>query len=206
MPVPLVEVVLAALSQSAYQAARRDTTQLENFLGTNIKIVRHGDIVTQPPPLGIANGNASRTLHNLEYQILMLQPVLQGIFVRDQTKLILVPPQDPEPPSPQPGSTYESSDGELSDIDESFLLNSILAPRSGIRQPSGDSSDEGVTAPTPSHGANLFTLRYEANLLSSDDSRTGDELEVYLKTPDLAKIPAFSGDWVRTSSTTIVVI
>ncbi|GAA5889484.1 hypothetical protein JCM5296_005959 [Sporobolomyces johnsonii] len=135
--IPLTSIVLFSLDSTSYTFASEQQDALLDRLagggtGQGGEIIREGDVLR--PREG-------------RWKVAMAEPVMQGVVVKGETKLLVLPPTDEEDDdddddeaaagsSPTPNGTQEggrdnySETDDTSDfeIDESFLANSVLAP------------------------------------------------------------------------------
>jgi hypothetical protein len=188
-PLPLDEVILSAQSYSAYHLATSDRKYLVEKLSEARNMIREGGVIVIPPPSSLGNGHGGDFLH--KYDIIMTDPVHQGYIDAETTRIVVVSEnlEDEEttqsPVSYNTAHSIEDNEDE-SDIDESFLLNSLIQP--DMKQSEEDLLVEGA-------GLSLTALPIRTfHILPQDQYR---DLTVLIRTTDLAKLSLFSGDWVR---------
>ena len=201
MPTPLFELVLVALSASAYHVAETTPANIERELAADRRILRQHDIVNISSPSHLPNGSGSQSQrHDLQYRVIMLQPVAQGYVKEGKTKIVVIPDQLLEAPFESNPSDFNepvsSSEDGNSEINENFLIHSILGQlgtetsltRSVMAEDFGDH-----------HPVNT---KFLAQPLTMDfmDSTNHDvcaDQDGFIRTAELAKAGIFSGDWVR---------
>lgn len=185
-PVSLEEVILVAQSVRAITFAQdRREKVVETFSGDK-RLVRQDEIIS------LFEQGPDSPPSALQFLVAMAQPVHQGLIDPATTKVIIVQGTDINDTdlSSSPVSSREivRSDDELdSDLDESFLLNTLPSPNIRI------GSDTGMT--NGLHNQHAFTARVlPYNIpLPHDEFR---EMTVLLKLTDIARLGIFSGDWV----------
>ncbi|PVF99114.1 AAA-domain-containing protein [Serendipita vermifera] len=188
-PLPLDEVILSAQSYSAYHLANSDREYLIKKLSEGRKIIREGDIIEIPPLSSLSNGHGGDFLH--KYNIIMTDPIHQGFVEAESTRIIVVnEDSDDEETNQSPASQNgtqsidDNEEEEESEIDESFLLNSLI-------QPDMKRSDEDLLVEV---GLSLTALPMRtSHLLPQDQYR---DLTILIRTAELARLSLFSGDWV----------
>jgi hypothetical protein len=172
-PIILDEVILVALSQPAYTFAQTERESLEQQLYQDRRILRQGTQIS---------------LNNkCEYKIVMTMPAHQGYIDPQTTQIIVVAGAsstdydlDDSPTSSSTG--LETGDDLDSDIDETFLLNSALGTDTSAR-----ALTKGIAA------------QFYVKLLQSSRWLPRDQFQdvtVFVRTADLARLGVFSGDWV----------
>ncbi|KPV72060.1 uncharacterized protein RHOBADRAFT_39809 [Rhodotorula graminis WP1] len=185
-PIPLTSVVLVALDSPSYAHAAHpsDGRSLESRLAdSSAHLVREGGTLRLP---GVGR-----------YRVAMSEPVLQGVVVKGQTQVLVLPPQGGDDHRLEPASDAGSSlgagahhdetteddddnldDDDLLEIDEGFLAGSVLSPlRSTV-------TAAPLTHPVP---AEL--------LVPQPDADEDDIPRAYVATADLGRLGLFSGDW-----------
>ena len=193
----MFELVLVALSASAYHAAETNPTNILQEFAAHRRILRQNDIVNVGTPFHLPNGNSSR--HDLQYRVVMLQPVGQGYVIEDKTKIVVIPNQHPEAPV-EPNSLNldeprsPSEDGN-SEINENFLVHSVLGElgteanlaRSTMAERFGDH-----------HLVNAKILAQPLTMAFAHSVHHGTyaDQDGFIRTAELARIGTFSGDWV----------
>ncbi|KAG8988842.1 peroxisomal assembly protein [Tulasnella sp. JGI-2019a] len=202
-PPELTHVFLSALSHEAYELAQRDPNKVETwFCETKTRgakfIIRQGETYTfeDNRPLNGFTDSEKGNLHTSSgsrYAVLMTEPVLQGLAVLGFTVFVISPGSASSPktqnnhiiiesnPDSDTGSLFED---ELS-IDESFLARSTSTPLLSSFQQSG-----ATTKPITQKSFQLSPL------IQQSQEKEADLDDLHVRTQDLAKIGAFSGDWV----------
>lgn len=143
-PVTLSEVVLLAKSPSALHFAHTNPGQLKQWVCGLPQILRHGSTYSLDSA-SLSNGTngssdpSQEPNLTYEYEVIMTQPVLQGVAHLTQTTYIVTAPPE-ESPSNDLTDGYSATDSprvalseyssDLSDIDgieigEGFLANSV---------------------------------------------------------------------------------
>lgn len=191
-PIALDEVILLAKSPSAYAMAGENSDLLKAQLVRDKTILRQGNDISLNSVPAIGNGHAGNQTASfkLEYKVVLTAPVHQGYVDVDSTEIYIAPDEpevDQGSPALVPDSTGSSSDEEDSDIDESFLLNSLSKPNGGTKSRDNgamDAPDSTLFKPVP--------LR-ASHLLRNDGLQ---DLTILLRTADLARLGIFSGDWL----------
>lgn len=202
VPIALDEVVLLASSSSAYAIAQEHPDLLKAQLADRRTILREGNHVHLSPVSIIGNGHPGGQAGQLEleYKVVLTTPVHQGYVDIDSTQIIVAASDfdDPQISSGSPVSTTSvsdsSSDEEDSDIDESFLLNSLSKPN-GISKSHPDGLIE------TSHTTSFKVIPLQSRQLLPKDEL--QELTILMRTADLARLGIFSGDWVSYRSCSI---
>jgi peroxin-6 len=185
--IPLQEVIVQALSRSAYNRAKADLSSFENWLCQGRKILRQDSkysLNAQDDPAGL-----------LTYKLIMTEPVLQGYAQKLQTLFTLLPPAEepramnghqvlPSPSLPDDAQVELDADEDL-EIGESFLASSLLPQPSPFSQ-QGDSTIR----------MSQFAQEFTAKPLSLPTFSEFDDYTMYVRTVDLPKIGVLDGDWV----------
>lgn len=172
------------------------------------------------------------------WKVAMAEPVLQGAVVKGQTRVIVLPPSGEEgdddidsaskqaetqPHQERARITSHSSeeddsqDDEDFEIDESFLVNSVLTPshhqrfgQTPLTSPLSTSSKQRQFFPLGELSASSATLSQPQNrlvavplqhpipsdlLTPTPDQEEDDVPRAFLSTADLGRAGLFSGDW-----------
>jgi len=202
MPTPLFELVLVALSASAYRVAETSPADIQRELTSHRRILRQHDVVNIATPSHLPNGSNSQSQrHDLQYRIVMLQPVVQGYVMEGKTKIVVIPDQHLEAPV-EPNSLHldepvSSSEDGNSEINENFLMHSILGElgteatfaRSIMADDFGDH-----------HPANakFWAQPLTMDFVESTHCDAYADQDGFIRTAELARTGIFSGDWVCT--------
>ena len=196
----MVELVLVALSASAYHVAETSPADLQQELATRRRILRQNDIVNIATPSYLPNGSSSQLQrHNLQYRVVMLQPVAQGYVMEGKTNIVVIPDQPLEAPVDPNALTFNeltspSEDGN-SEINENFLIHSVLGElgteanfaRSTTAE---DFRDHHLVK--ANFSAQPLTMAFVTTLHHD----TYADQDGFIRTAELARIGIFSGDWV----------
>ncbi|GAA5839198.1 hypothetical protein JCM9279_002624 [Rhodotorula babjevae] len=196
-PIPLTSVVLVALDSPSYAHAAHpsDGRSLESRLAEpTADLVREGGTLRLP---GVGR-----------YRVAMAEPVLQGVVVRGQAQVLVLPPQggadQRHEPAPDAGSSHgagprqdetteddddNDDDDDLLDfeIDENFLAGSVLSP---LR-----SSSTPLTTPLPdskhsSHGSSFPLLSASTTSFSTAAAATRTAGSTVTAAPLAHPVPA----------------
>lgn len=185
LPVPLTELILVAKSGQAFSASQLQLEALEARLSADQRILRAGDILSLSQ---LSKPSSYQTTKTLQYEIQVCEPVLQGHYKSDYTKLVVLAPRrtlDSEPPSPssEDGSTTE---GDGLEVGESFLMNSVLGnPMQLLHH--ADSAKPDSRSPQ---------LVLRGVIAPSIGSPGLEDLCISVWPQELLKIGVFTGDWV----------
>ena len=201
MPTPLFELVLVALSPSAYHIAETSPADIQRELAADRRILRQHDIVNIACPSHLSSGSSPQSQrHDLQYRVVMLQPVAQGYVMEGKTKVVVIPDQLLEAPvEPNPFNINEhvsSSEDGNSEINENFLIHSILGQlgtetsftRSIMAEDFGDHP-----LVDSKFSAQPLTMAF----LDSTHHGAHADQDGFIRTAELARAGIFSGDWVR---------
>ncbi|GAA5940270.1 hypothetical protein JCM3775_004416 [Rhodotorula graminis] len=194
-PIPLTSVVLVALDSPSYAHAAHpsDGRSLESRLAdSSAHLVREGGTLRLP---GVGR-----------YRVAMSEPVLQGVVVKGQTQVLVLPPQGGDDHRLEPASDAGSSlgagahhdetteddddnldDDDLLEIDEGFLAGSVLSP---LR-----SSSTPLTSPLPdskhsSNGSSFPLLSASTASLSAAAAATRTAGSTVTAAPLTHPVPA----------------
>jgi len=193
-PIPLEEVVLMASSRLAYKVAQNAPEQLRAHLAETRTILRQGGAISFTPPSAVGNGHMGNDAaeHKLGYKVVLTTPVHQGYVDLENTQVVVAAgdfnlEEDfvGSPVSSANMATSESDEDD-SDIDESFLLNSLSEPN-------------GAKKGHQEHMGAVNSTSFKVIPLESRHMLPLDELcdlTIFVRTADLARLGIFSGDWV----------
>ena len=200
MPTPLFELVLVALSASAYHVAETSPADMQRELATDRRILRQHDIVSIASPSHLPSGSSPQSQrYDLQYRVVMLQPVAQGYVMEGKTKIVVIPDQLlEEPVEPNPFNFYEhlsSSEDGNSEINENFLIHSILGQlgtetsltRSIMAEDFGDH---------PPVNTKFLAQPLTMGFVDSTHYDACADQDGFTRTAELARAGIFSGDWV----------
>jgi peroxin-6 len=184
-PTALTVVVVTALSSEAYSQACADNSALGEWLSSETRILRQGDILSVPNKSPMLVDTAMR------YRLDMLEPTLQGYVKSGTTKVIVVLSQTDSIIHDSIEDVEEEQDAI--EIDESFLGSSIsnlsldLHTRSIQNSPLGPYKNEAMERSYMgfSYKSLLSPLRFVEDLNT-----------LFFRTSDLGKIGILNGDWV----------
>ncbi|KDQ12329.1 hypothetical protein BOTBODRAFT_34616 [Botryobasidium botryosum FD-172 SS1] len=138
-PVALAELVVVALSASAYELSNSDSSQIETFFCEERDIVRQGSTYAFSVPTA-TNGthehhedeSTGEPSFTFQYKVIMAQPVLQGYVKRGYTQFFVAKGdwELPAAPGALEGTSNDAVTPDYSDdsfeIDEKFLASSVL--------------------------------------------------------------------------------
>ncbi|KAF9475323.1 AAA-domain-containing protein [Pholiota conissans] len=189
-PTTLTSVVVTALSNEAYVHACSDGSALEHHLFEDQAILRQGDVLGTP--------NEKLTTNNqvdlLQYRLDMVEPVLQGLAKRGETKIIILASQDDpcaiDIDSLEDISEEQDDQDDDFEINENFLGNSVLSTSASelvlnhkihADYPNGHAED---------HSSGLSPKSFTHPPGVAEDDRT-----LYLRTTELGRLGVLSGDW-----------
>ena len=200
MPTSLFELVLVALSASAYHVAETRPTDIQREFAAHRRILRQNDIVNISTASHLPNGGSSEPQrHDLQYRVVMLQPVAQGYVIEGKTKIVVIPHQLLEAPV-EPNSLHfdepmsPSEDGN-SEINENFLVHSVLGELGTEASLARSTVAEGFGG---HHPVNANFLAQPLTMAFVNTVHHGAEADQggFIRTAELARIGIFSGDWV----------
>ncbi|KAG8760764.1 peroxisomal assembly protein [Serendipita sp. 396] len=194
-PVSLGEVILATRSESAYIFANTDRKKFEATLLSSCRFVREGETLSLHPPTEDGNGHSPNS-HPHQYRVIMTDPVRQGFFNSNKTRIIVVSDvqeKTPDSSSSAPSDEAWMSDEEPgSDLDESFLLSTLTNKEDNQPTQRSQELDAGEKEVT----FDVLAL-HESKVTSTNEY---SDITVIIKTTELAKLGVFSGDWVVASN------
>ncbi|KAF9052790.1 AAA-domain-containing protein [Panaeolus papilionaceus] len=127
----------------------------------------------------------------------MLEPMQQCYAEKGITKLILVAP-DANISLPLDVSPHldDASDADPIEIDEEFLANSVLSNQlEGFASQAPESHNQHSNA-EGLKAAGLGGMQHSLVCLPTVHDAVEDDINIYLRTADLAKVGVRSGDWV----------
>lgn len=135
-PITLDEVVLQALTPSAYSFASERPDDFSNWISSEGPI-RQGHILAASSSARVSDGvNGESTIEDepATYLVRMTEPVEQGCVIKGATRISVVSPEhavdgpvDVEDIS-EDGMKNPNTSEESLEIDESFLSNAMLSP------------------------------------------------------------------------------
>ncbi|KAI9510375.1 AAA-domain-containing protein [Russula earlei] len=185
--IPLQEVLVQALSNTAYSRAKSDVVTFEDWLCHSQRILRQDSVYTLDPQDGLEPGS-------LTYKIIMTEPVLQGYAQKSQTLFTLMPPTNDSPAinghEMLPSSSIPE-DVQIDDIEEDLEIGENFLASSLTHQPPSYPQQNDSPTIRMSHLAHEFI----ANPLSTSISSDQDEHIMYVRTVDLPKVGVLDGDW-----------
>jgi hypothetical protein len=128
-----------------------------------------------------------------QYEIILTEPVHQGVFDAIKTNIIIVNRTQNDDGatlgSPTSSQSVATSDDEQSDIDESFLLHTLSQhPNRGARYSEEDLAEQ-------EHSTPFRIVPIPVRTLIQQDGGFPD-VTVLVRSADLARLSIFSGDWV----------
>ncbi|BGP43176.1 peroxisomal assembly protein [Rhodotorula kratochvilovae] len=153
-PIPLTSVVLVALD--AHSCAHAAHPATGHSLEARLADADGADLVREGATLCLTGQGAAD-----RYRVAMAEPVLQGVVVRGQTQVLVLPPQGDDAAAGGDGVTLPNGTSEHGDateddeeeeeeellldfdLDENFLANSVLSPLRAANTP--------LTSPLPDH-------------------------------------------------------
>ncbi len=201
MPTPLFELVLVALSVSAYRVAETTPADIQRELAADRRILRQHDIFNIASPSHLPNCSSPQSQRpDLQYRVIMLQPVAQGYVMEGKTKIVVIPDQLLEAPvEPNPFNFNEpvsSSEDGNSEINENFLIHSILGQLGTETSLTRSIMAEDFGG---QHPVNTKFLAQPLTMDFVDSTNHGAcaDQDGFIRTAELAKAGIFSGDWVR---------
>jgi hypothetical protein len=198
MPTPLVELFLIALSASAYHVAETGPAYIEQELAAHQRILRLQDTINIAIPPHLPNGSGFQSQrHDLQYRVVMLQPVAQGYVLQGKTKVLVIPDHLFEAPVESHSLNFDepisSSEDGNSEINENFLVHTVLGEL-GI-----EANFVRSTMAEDFGGHHPLHAKFLAQPLAMpfvDSVHCNTDQDGFIWTADLAKIGIFSGDWV----------
>lgn len=130
----LTEVVLQALSLSAYTFVSTQSCSFADWLSSFTSPLRAGEVLnyatsteTRAEIDASASGEAADRFAT--FIVKMTEPVEQGYWKSGMTRLSVLSPDFASPETPaSPSDDYLGSNEDLLEIDESFLRNAITSP------------------------------------------------------------------------------
>ncbi|KLO07022.1 AAA-domain-containing protein [Schizopora paradoxa] len=204
-PILLSEIILVALSESAFDLAHRLPAEIEEWFCRGSRLIRQGSKYTCHVVNGfVEDAYDQSTDARYTFEVAISEPVLQGIARVGSTRLLVtLGPPNPSvrSPSVDPSSPIED---DVS-IDEFFLAGSTLTEGKASRNGHGINgilsvNGHGVVSPPPSppespkpftDGITVSFNSLEHVVNNGHDSST----TVYLRTSALAQMGVFDGDW-----------
>ena len=200
MPTPLFELVLVALSASAYHVAETSPADIQRELAVDRRILRQHDIVNIASPSHLLSGSSPQPQkQDLQYRVVMLQPVAQGYVMEGKTKVVVIPDQLFEAPvEPNHFNFNEhvsSSEDGNSEINENFLIHSVLGQLGTETSLTRSIMAEDFGDPSP---VNTKFLAQPLTMAFVDSTRQDacTDQDGFIRTAELARAGIFSGDWV----------
>ncbi|KAF7359478.1 Peroxisomal biogenesis factor 6 [Mycena sanguinolenta] len=170
----ITEVVATALSLEAYEAAPK---ALDSWLCDG-RILRQGDVCTFTLD-SLVNGTGIHTSSiPFQYRLDMLEPVIQGVARKGETKFILTLDT-----SSQPDEIDGESDAEGFEIDQDFLAPAMLGSSPVVNA----TSDNKPTV-------------FEGRSLAESKPFPYGDCTLYLRTMDLGRVGGLNGDWLVVQS------
>jgi len=186
--ITLTEVILDALSDTAYHLAFDNPELIEQSLTTSETHLQLGSIHELTSDK-VQNGHIPHT--PLQYRILMLEPTSCGRVDPESTNIIVVHSENPD--SLVSSSLFsEYADSDSIEIDESFLESSIASSALQLNRCIRD--DCSTLGSVDGHAPHFF---FDAEPLISPVSLLEDHCSLYLRTADLSRVGLLSEDWVR---------
>jgi peroxin-6 len=185
-PRPFTAIFINALCKEDYEAACVHNEQFEAWLSQGQRIIRRGSALTIPGEI------LDTFVNRCRYDVVMTEPDSIGFVDFRTTRIILTSVnfgKRPQITSMQRASAVDSPVEEL-DIGEDFLASSVLAPAISRKISAPHSID-----PSSIQDEDKYPLRLHLHHLSSPVS-LADDHTIYLRTSDLNKLGALSGDWV----------
>jgi hypothetical protein len=197
----LVELVLVALSASAYHVAETSPADIQQELAARRRILRQHDIVNIVVPSHLPNGSGSGPQrHDLQYRVVMLQPVAQGYVIEGKTKVVVIPNQLHEAPIEPNCHNFDElmtpSEDSNSEINENFLIHSVLGEL-GTEASLARSATAGDLGDHHPVNAKFSAQPLAMAFLDSIHHGAYADQDGFIRTAELARIGIFSGDWVR---------
>ncbi|PPQ98809.1 hypothetical protein CVT24_003363, partial [Panaeolus cyanescens] len=192
-PEPARLAIVSALTPESYAYSNKNPSLFDEWYH-NESILRQKDLCTftRQTPVG---------QETFVFRIELLEPIQQCYAEKGVTRIILVAPDDgiplPLESSSQLDATLES---DAIEIGEEFLANSVLSnqlegfgtqKQESLVQHSDTKGFKGVT-----HGGSQHTLV----CLPSVHDAAEDDITIYMRTADLAKVGVRSGDWIIVGS------
>lgn len=174
-PIQLASLILQAEDEASYAWAQQSREQLHNDASEQQSIVRQGSTVE----LG-----ASR------FACLLCEPVLQGyVHPQNTSVIVLAPSSSKDSDSQDPDPAQHLPEGDLVDIDESFLDRSLASK-------DDHSSPLAVSGPRESM---LGAVALSKPLWDVASPGQDETVHCYASEATLARIGALSGDWLLIS-------
>ncbi|KIY51147.1 AAA-domain-containing protein [Fistulina hepatica ATCC 64428] len=173
-PTILSEVIATALSEGGYCAALNSSQFRDATFFAGDRVFRQGDIVSFSSSVLGMNGHGP--LSTFEYRIDMLEPVCQGLVVKDKTKLVVVCAPVNDSVTQLLASEPDSEVSEDIDINDEFLGSTLASPLFEL-------------VPHP-------IVELLAKPLTRPVSPEDDDTTVYVRTSNLGRMGALNGDWI----------
>lgn len=188
----LTEVILDALSDTAYRVALENPELLKHALSAGAADLQLGSI-HEVLLDHLRDGSLPCT--PLQYRALMLEPTSRGRLDPSSTKIIVVHSGNPDSAA-STNSLLEQVDSEGIEIDEGFLANAV-APKSlklngqvGNSHLVNDVADSGPTT----------QVTFDVEPLVSPVLLPDDHCTLYVRTVDLGRVGLLNEDWVSLPS------
>lgn len=181
--------IVSALTPEAYECSEEDPYLFDDWYSDQL-ILRQRDLF-------IISRQTSSGQQNFVFRIEMLEPMQQCYAEKGITKLILVAP-DANISLPLDVSPHldDASDADPIEIDEEFLANSVLSNQlEGFASQAPESHNQHSNA-EGLKAAGLGGMQHSLVCLPTVHDAVEDDINIYLRTADLAKVGVRSGDWV----------
>ncbi|KAG6910884.1 hypothetical protein DXG01_006567 [Tephrocybe rancida] len=185
----LTEVIVRALSTSAYEISCSQESVLEDWFCTERTVIRHGDVHTfssSQLPLNGHDSTSSTVAYS--YRVDMVEPVLQGFARKGATRFIVILSDGDDLAAMSAEEHIPESDYEAIEIGEAFLASSALSHVFGQHDHTYETANKNMIE------ASEISFCTTALLRSIDT--VSDHCTLYVRTADLSKIGTQNGDWV----------
>jgi peroxin-6 len=181
---PLTEVVLDALSDTAYRVAIDNPELVERALLADNADIHLGSL-HQITLDQLQNGLSTHS--PLQYRTIMLEPTSHGRLDPCSTKIIITRSGEPHLLL-STDTLSESIDSEGIEIDEDFLANAVVPGHFKPKQhnENNDSSD----------AVHSKQASFRAESLAFPAYPTEDHCTLYVRTSDLGRVGLLNEDWV----------
>jgi peroxin-6 len=191
IPTILTSIIVTALSKEAYLHGCEDGSTLEQYLFEDQPILRQGDVLGVPSK----QPTTSDHVETLQYRLEMVEPVLQGLANRGETKIILLASQD-DPSAIDIDSlediSEEQDDQDDFEIDEEFLGSSVINTSGSSQIARNHGSQSGQL----NGHVEECSLGLQPKPLTCPSGLSEDDRTLYLRTTDMGRLGVLSGYWV----------
>ncbi|PFH47670.1 hypothetical protein AMATHDRAFT_67211, partial [Amanita thiersii Skay4041] len=185
-PIPLQEVVLTALSESAYKLAQVSSSSLEAWFASDKRILRCGATYGLDSLDGFTgHDDVEIPLKDIcGYRLDVAAPALQGYAVTGSTNFIVISAATGEEVARSPDSDELGVDPDSIVINEEFLKSCIpLIPSADV-------------SPHSSGEREVVNNRFRPVSCPDNATQGADDKTLFIRTADLGSMGLLDGDWI----------